>query len=246
MDERETITRFVQFLGHRQGSSTLVVERWPDKENRTEPEIDAVAGRFAIEHTSIDSVVNQRRLNDWHLRVVAGLDRLIEERVGCGFTVTLEFGAISKGMDWRRIRDALKKWIMDQAQLLEDGNHEAILPTSESAEFPIVMRIWKGPEPRIAGFSRFAPENDTLPAHIRTLLDRKAKKLRKYQRPPATTVLLIENDDIALMNEVNMLEAIQRAYPDGLPQGVDELWFADTSRPDHAEFHDFTRRIVEE
>ena len=249
MDECDTITAFVRVLAHRTGNPTLVVDRWPDKEPRTgpitEPEIDAVAGKFAIEHTSIDSVTDQRERNASFLDVVRGLDSLIKEHVGCGFTVTLEFDAIGKGMDWKRIRDDLKKWIRERAPLLKDGNHEVILPTSESAAFPIVMSIWKGPAPR-AGFSRFAPEDDTLPARIRSILDRKAKKLGKYQGPSTTTILLVENDDIALMNEVKMLEAIQEAYPDGPPQGVDEIWFADTSVPDSPQFRDFTTRIGEE
>ena len=71
-------------------------------------------------------------------------------------------------------------------------------------------------------------------------------KLSKYQGPSATTILLVENDDIALMNELKMLDAIGEAHPDGLPQGVDEIWFADTSIPDKPQFHDFTTKIVNE
>ena len=101
MDECDTITAFVRVLAHRTGNPTLVVDRWPDKEPRTgpitEPEIDAVAGKFAIEHTSIDSVTDQRERNASFLDVVRGLDSLIKEHVGCGFTVTLEFDAIGKG-----------------------------------------------------------------------------------------------------------------------------------------------------
>ena len=69
-------------------------------------------------------------------------------------------------------------------------------------------------------------------------------KLRKYQEPSGTTMLLVENDDIALMSEAKMLDALLEAYADGLPQGVDEIWFADTSIPDKPQFRDFTTRIV--
>ena len=69
-------------------------------------------------------------------------------------------------------------------------------------------------------------------------------KLRKYQRPSCTNIMLLENDDIALMNEAKMLVALREAYPDQLPQGVDEIWFADTSVPDKSQFRDFTTRIV--
>lgn len=56
-------------------------------------------------------------------------------------------------------------------------------------------------------------------------------------------MLLIENDDLALMNEFRMLEAIQEAYPEGLPDGVDEIWYADTSIPTEIEFYNFTKEI---
>ena len=74
-------------------------------------------------------------------------------------------------------------------------------------------------------------------------MDRKAAKLGKYQGPVSTTILLIENDDIALMNERKMLDAIRGAYPDGLPRGVDEVRFVDTSIPTKPLFRDFTMDI---
>lgn len=244
MDERDVICRFVSHLGSLNASPNLLVDRWPDKENRKEPEIDAIAGAFAIEHTSIDSVANQRQLDDWYLRVVKGLDHVIRESVDCGLTITLDFYAIGKGMHWNGIRADLENWIVDHAPCLAIGNHEIILPTSTPTEFPIVMRVWKKPAPSIVGFARFDPEDDTLPVRIRKLLDRKSRKLRKYQGSSGTTIILIENDDIALMNEAKMLDALREAYPDGLPQGVDQIWFADTSIPDKPQFRNFTTNMV--
>ena len=244
MDEHDVINAFASHLGDLKGYPNLRVDRWPDKENRTEPEIDAIAGIFAIEHTIIDTVANQRQLDDWYLQVVCGLDQVIRSCVDCGFTITLKFCAIGKGMDWNCIREDLRKWIMSHASVLNQGNHEIALPTSSPIEYPIVMHVWKEPTPSIFGFARFEPEDDTLPARTKKLVDRKAMKLRKYQRPSCTTIMLLENDDIALMNEAKMLVALREAYPDQLPQGVDEIWFADTSVPDKSQFRDFTTRIV--
>ena len=244
MDERGVICAFVSHLGSLKGSPNLSVEHWPDKENRTEPEIDAIAGDFAIEHTSIDSVANQRRLDDWYLRVVEGLGQDISDCVDCGLTITFDFYAIGKGMDWSGIRADLKNWIVDRARSLENGSHEIILPTSTPTEFPVVMRVGKKPAPSCVRFDRFDPEDDTLPARTRELLDRKARKLGKYQGSSSTTVILLENDDIALMNEGKMLDALREAYPDGLPHGVDEIWFADTSISDKPRFRDFTTDMV--
>ena len=226
-DEQDVIEKFVDHLGILKGHSNLSVDRWPDKENRTEPEIDAVAGIFAIEHTSIDSVASQRQLDDWYLRVVGGLDQLISECLDCGFTVTLEFYAIGKGMDWNCIREDLQKWIVHRAPLLENGNHEIVLPTSTPVEFPIVMHIEKGLPLSSVGFRRFAPKDNTLAARTKKILDRKSMKLRKYQGD-YTTILLVENAGFPLIVGTTIVDAIQVAFPDILPHGADEIWVIDT------------------
>ena len=242
MNEREVIRAFVGHIGRTFGYSNLVVDCWPEDENRQSPEIDAIAGPFAIEHTTIDTVADQRRADNWFLRVVEGLDRVIADCVECGFTITLEFDAIVKGIDWNRIRTDLKTWILDNASDLSHGSHRIILPTTTSVESPIVMHVWKGQSRRV-GFARFEPQDTTLATRTKRLLDRKAKKLLKYRTPNSTTILLVENDDIALMNDLKMLDAIREVYPDGLPQGVDKIWFADTSIPDKPLFRDFTTGI---
>ena len=93
------------------------------------------------------------------------------------------------------------------------------------------------------GFLQFEPEDDSLPARIREIMNRKAAKLGKYQGPDSTTILLIENDDIALMNKCKMLDAILEAYPRGLPRGVDEIWFAYTPIQGKPLFRDFKMDI---
>jgi hypothetical protein len=45
------------------------------------------------------------------------------------------------------------------------------------------------------------------------------------------------------MNEQKMLDAIRQAYPDGLPSGVDRVWYADTAIPDDIHFNDFTASL---
>ena len=242
MDESEVIRAFVNHLGKERGCSKLAVDRWPDKENRNSPDIDAIAGPYAIEHTSIDTVANQRQADDWYLRVVEGLDQVIADRVDCGFTIILEYDAIAKGMDWNCVRNDLRRWIATNASGLAHGNHQIVLPMSTPVECPIVMRVWKGQSRRI-GFSRYEPQDDTLATRVGYLLHRKASKLVQYQTPNTTTVLLVENDDIALMNYLKLLDAIREAYPDGPPEGVDEIWFADTSISDKPEYRDFTAML---
>ena len=244
MGEREVIVSFVNHLGKKKGCPNLSVMRWPEDYNRQSPEVDAMAGPFVIEHTSIDSVADQRRSNARFMRAVEGLDRVIADSVESGFFITLEYDAIAKGKDWKRIRADLKKWIVENAADLGYGLHKIPLPTLPDVDPPILMYVSKG-QSGATGFRRTVPCDSTLSRRLRGLLDRKAMKLKRYRTPDTTTILLVENDDIALMNELKMLGAIKEAYPHGPPQGVDELWLADTSIPKKPKFRNITTVISE-
>lgn len=56
-------------------------------------------------------------------------------------------------------------------------------------------------------------------------------------------MLLLDGWDFVLMNEWIMLEGIRDAYPNGLPKGLDQVWYADTSTPTEIEFTDLTPEL---
>lgn len=242
-NDSDVIKAFVAFL-HSQGFPELRVERWPDKENRRTKDIDAIAGPFAIEHTSIDSVENQRRNDDWYLQVIDGLNEELSGLIDFNFSIIFEFDAIKKGQDWLGIRADLKKWILENAATHPSGSYKLDLPTTIPVDPPIKMHIIKNQRGR-GGFGRFDPEDDTLSKRVKQILDRKAEKLEGYQGRGFTTVLLVENGDIALMCEQDMLLAIQESYSGSLPHGVDQVWFADTSIRNHWQFVAFKPGQIE-
>lgn len=45
------------------------------------------------------------------------------------------------------------------------------------------------------------------------------------------------------MNWDIMLDAIRSAYPQGLPDGLDMIWYVDTSIPSEIEFRDFSEAM---
>ena len=241
MKDRDVITAFIDHLRNH-GHPSLKVERWPEDQNRRTKEIDAIAGPLAIEHTSIDSVANQRRDDDWYTQVVGGLKNELSNRVDFRLSLILKYNAIERSQNWAFLRAELRSWVLEYASTLSYGSYELDLPTNPSLR----IRIKKSRQGRHGVyFRRFEPPHErTFPERIRGLLDRKVAKLAKYQQPGITTVLLVENDDSALMNDGKMLDAIRKAYPDGLPSGVDQLWFADTSIPDSPHFRDSTAYVV--
>lgn len=60
LTDKEVVSLFVDYLA-RNGNPGLTVNAWPDEGNRQSSDIDAVAGPFAIEHSSVDTMANQRR-----------------------------------------------------------------------------------------------------------------------------------------------------------------------------------------
>jgi hypothetical protein len=171
------------------------------------------------------------------MQTVGGLEQELQGKLPFRLSIALDYAAVTKGQDWAAIPERLKSWLTKEAARLADGRH--VLDSILGIPFQLHVRKASGRPPGVF-FGRFAPGDDTLPDRIREQLDRKAKKLAKYQRIGKTTVLLIENDDIALMNERKLLDAIQEAYPGGPPAGVDQIWYVDTSIPSEVEFRDFT------
>lgn len=234
MKDCDVIKAFVAYL-RENGHPTLEVDRWPDKER--DSDIDAIAGPFAIEHTSIDTLPNQRRDSDWFMRVVGGIKQELVNMPPFRLNISIEYDAVTKEQDWRTIRQNLKDWITNESRCFPDGRH--VLDDIPGVPFRLHVKKASDRPPGVF-FARFEPDDDTLSNRIRSQLDRKANKLKRYQGHLKKTVLLVENEDIALMNEGKMLDAIQEAYPGGRPHGVDQIWYADTSIPEAIEFKDFT------
>ncbi|CAG1065031.1 hypothetical protein BAC1_00607 [uncultured bacterium] len=230
--DRNVIEAFIVFL-RRNGYPSLYIEEWPEDRNRNLREIDAIAGRFAIEHTSIDTIREQRRNSDWFMKAIGSLKEELEKKIFFRLTITIAHDAVSKGQRWKEIHKAIKNYILDTVPSLSDGQHTI----DKIADVPFPLQITKASHrPPGIFIYRTVPSDETLPVRIKALFDDKAKKLERYKIENFTTVLLVENNDLALMNDSIMYESIKNAYPAGIPTSVDQLWYADTSLPRNVEF----------
>ncbi|MEN6575563.1 MAG: hypothetical protein ABFD90_04410 [Phycisphaerales bacterium] len=237
MNDCDVIITFVAFLRKKNGLRDLQVEQWPDKENRVSRDIDAIAGDFAIEHTSIDVLPEQRAASARFMQAIGGIEQDLPCRPAFRLTITIDWNAVCKGQDWPSIRQSLVDWIVSDAPRLDDGHY--ILDCVRGIPFPLHVQKSTHGSPRVH-CRRFAPDDDSLSNRLRVQLDGKANKLAKYHNAGKITVLLIDNDDIALMDRLMLRKAIRTAYPSGNPRGVDQLWFADTSLPSKIKFWDLT------
>lgn len=238
LTDKKVIALFVKYLAD-QGNPGIEVDAWPDKERPSE--IDAIAGPFAIEHTSVDTISNQRRDGAWFERVVKPLEDEFRCKLPFRLVLTFPYEGIQTGQDWARITTELRNWILDEAPKLPIGSHTI----KNVPKIPFEFYAEKRSSSRTGlFFGRFAPNDGTLPDRLREQLDRKVKKLSPYKGKNKTTILLVESDDIALMNDGIMWDGLRSAYPDGLPQGLDQIWFADTSILEEILFTDMTQAVV--
>ena len=94
--DKRVITNFVE-LRARTDHPGAQVERWPDSENRRSSDIDAIAGRLAIEHTSVDTVPNQRRDSAWFMNVAQPLEDAFGSSMRFRLQIVFEYGAVATG-----------------------------------------------------------------------------------------------------------------------------------------------------
>ena len=240
LKDSEVIDGFVAHL-REHGHPDLKVDRRPDKENRDSPDIDAIAGSFAIEHTSIDTLPDQRLNNNRFMQVIGDLEQEFSGQLPFHLYIILKYDAITTNQDWKAIHQALKVWIIEDTPRLEEGHY--VLDNVPGVPFKLHVDK-KIDFPPSLFFARFPLEDATFVNRIKAQCDRKAKKLAKYQGTGKTTVLLIESYDMALMHPSIMLQGICDAYPNGLPPGVDKIWCADTAIENRITFKDFTSYLL--
>ena len=237
---RKVVEAFVSFLSNRSYPG-LKVECRPDEVERNTPDIDAIAGPFAIEHTSVDTVTNQRRDKAFFKCVVDGIANELRGKLGCRLRITVEWSAVKKGPVWAAIHEALKDWILTTVPNLPDGVTVIEDGTIAGVPFGLLVRKASDRPPGIF-FARCEPPDGTLSVEDRVRLEEHARKLAEY-KPCKTTILLVESSDMALMNRSIMLGALKTAFSNALPPGVDQVWYADTSGtsgPASEDFKDFT------
>jgi hypothetical protein len=215
--ERDVVTRFVAYLRD-EGRAELKVDRWPEDDNPGHSEIDAIAGDLAIEHTTVDTLPQQRTVDDHFEEALAILERL---PVAARLSINVPYELMRVGSDWNVFRLALAHWILNVSPGLPDGGHDIDLPGTSLRCVAHKRTDW---QPRVI-LSRPAPADDTLALRLGQQICRKAKKLARYKDQDYTTVLLLETKDIALMNQHKMLEAAREGMGGAMLPDIDQVWY---------------------
>lgn len=239
LNDEAVVAAFVAHL-RENGHPGLSVESRPDVENRKSSDIDAIAGAYAIEHTSVDTIENQRRDGTWFSHVAESLEVQFKDVLPFRLRLVFPYEGIAKGQDWNAIRFTLAAWVSKEAPRYSDGSHQITAPG-----IPFEFHAIKDSKERPGLiFVRIAPNDTTLASRLYSQLSRKAAKLQPYKAKGMTTLLLVDSGDIALMSYEKLLKAIQLAFSGGMPAGVDQLWYVDTSIEPELEFWDLTSALA--
>lgn len=80
LNDEAVVNAFITYL-KKHGYPNLKVDRRPEKENRNSEDIEVIAGKFAIEHTCVDTVANQTRDAAWFLQVEGNLEKELSPKL---------------------------------------------------------------------------------------------------------------------------------------------------------------------
>lgn len=231
--DREIVEAFVGHL-RRHGHPDLKIDSWPEDDHPGQSVVEALAGHLAIEHTSVDTLPDQRRVGEQFMDALGILDHL---PTTARLSINVPYELVTVGADWEAYRLALAHWILNVAPTLSDGRHDIALPNTSLT----CIALKESTRPARVVLSRPAQDDETLPQRVGLQITRKMKKLRRYKVEGYTTVLILETQDIALMNQHKMLEAVREGLAGAIPEGLDQLWFTEARG---VFFFDFTRPIA--
>lgn len=232
------------FVSHLKSTffSGLRITDWPDKRNRTTPDVDALAEssnqRVAIEHTSVDSLPDQPQDDARFLEVLGNLEDELRGQIPLHLVVAIDFGAVPTGVEWRAIRHMLGGWLLTNLATFSHEHTEYRIPG-----IPFLVEVWTrtGGPPGLFT-ARRQPAKDDFSTRLRPLLSEKVSKLESYRKKGYFTILLVESSDIALMSRGKLAAAIDAAYSSETLTCPDSIWYADTDISGDLEFSEVTPR----
>ncbi len=227
---------------------TLVVDAYPDKEDRQNPAVDLLAhdaiGPMAVEHTTIEAYENQlhdnRRINE----AFAGFPERFGRSLASPGTYTLAIrtrgGHAFPRKDQVEALDRLKQWV--RAQVLPEPEVPQRAPNNVVAQppdvpVPVTLFRTRG-DPAADGSLQVAllrseDHQEQRVARISRALEAKLEKLEAARPEAGVTLLALESRDFIMSNPVVIAQAVFRAADEEtlLPDAI--IHVDTTAGPDH-------------
>lgn len=232
MDQDEIIRRFIARYNSCQDAQ-FTITCWPDKAERNQRACDAYAKAhgvrpLAIEHTNVETFQQQKQDSARFSKVCGVLEKELKAHFPYHVTLIIPTFAIQTGTDWKSITDVLREWLLTQVNTLPVGR------TDHQVEgIPFRITIWKGDRPgRWFGVARTAPPTLETTEIVTAALNNKNNQLQRYRANGDKTILILETDDIALIDHVELYKAFLQASTRAPTPNIDQVWIVQTINPE--------------
>jgi len=196
---------------------------------------------FALEHTTLDPYPNRRADDQRLLAIVVPIEESIEAAgllsPGRRYTLTVDGHALRnlKRSEFAGVTKRLETWVIENVARLDRASGERrpylrASPPVVPCQVGLSSFDASSPGPGKLRIARFAPENleDQRRARLATSVRQKGPKLHAEHASGATSVLVLEDFDIAISNEILIAEALFAAL-DAVEFNIDEIYVVDTS-----------------
>lgn len=198
---------------------------------------------YALEHTLVDPYPDKRGDDLQFLEVLGAIEESLNGkgllRTDGSYHLYVESNAFrgKKRSEIPAIRAAIREWVIGNAHRLVsaapgDTQELGASPPTVPVRVRLQFTLWPSSSNKLL-IGRMSPAD--LPQQrrerIRTALKKKGPKLLAEHKAGAMTVLILEDDDVALSNAVDIGTALHtelalRAY------GIDDVYLVETKLPD--------------
>lgn len=189
----------------------------PDENERNKKAIDMLCygkdTEIVIEHTRIESFSDQIVNGIRMVKLLKPLENLLTNKLPMPghYELSMKSNEISGIRNENKIRLALIKWIKEKAPLLEIGSpttapRHFIREITHEIPFEVSLYRWPGLDGRFL-FSQFIPDDlkERRKERLHKAIEEKCPKLScAKQRDNVISVLVLESNDIALGNHVDI------------------------------------------
>jgi hypothetical protein len=239
--EDEAIETWCEVVGQLDGVRVTIVER-PDSNSPGCGGCDAIVerggNRQVIEHTTIDAYMGRRQDDHRFRLVVAALEQPVAESFPDSWIeISVPAHAIPTGQNWESLRELLLHRVSEGIYNMAIAKYDDLSRQKfEWSDIPFPVWISRqalaGDTPACHVF-RVEPENkrEQLVAGLARALNDKSDQLRPYHDKGMRTVLLLDFDDVALLNQDVVAKAFAEAAQEWKsPNVIDEVYLADGRR----------------
>ncbi len=208
--EREVIGKFVRFY-NAQKNANFIIDRYPedDKETPAHKKIEAIYKdndeAIAIEHTSLDGYVDQRRKEKEFKKVLSSIEGELKYKLPMPGYYSLIISAdccMPRGIAWNKFRDDVRKEVIKKADILalpKSGRLTSLKVRIDHIpfEFHLCRHNLDGKLNGNFYISKFAHDSNDLDKQKETILEKALQKKNKKLLPYVVnanckTVLLCE------------------------------------------------------